>query len=152
MRCPFCNHDDTQVKDSRPTDDNSAIRRRRSCPNCGGRFTTFERVQLRELMVIKNNGSREPFDRDKLQRSLNLSLRKRPVTPERIEQVVNSLVRRLETQGETDIPSSQIGEMVMDVLADLDQVGFVRYASVYKDFREAKDFNEFIRMLQKRTE
>lgn len=152
MRCPFCSHDDTQVKDSRPTDDNAAIRRRRSCNNCGARFTTFERVQLRELTVIKNNGSREPFDRDKLHRSLNLCLRKRPVTPEKIELVVNSLVRRLETTGEVDISSSQIGEMVMEVLVDLDQVAFVRYASVYKDFREAKDFNEFVRMLQTRAD
>ena len=148
MRCPFCNHDDSQVKDSRPTDDNSAIRRRRSCPNCGARFTTFERVQLRELTVIKSNGLRESFDRDKVQRSLELCLRKRPVTPERIDQVVSSLVRQLETSGETDIPSSQIGAMVMDILCSLDQVAFVRYASVYKDFREAKDFNEFILSLQ----
>lgn len=148
MRCPFCNHDDSQVKDSRPTDDNAAIRRRRSCPNCGARFTTFERVQLRELTVIKSNGLRESFDRDKVQRSLELCLRKRPVTPERIDQVVSSLVRQLETSGETDIPSSQIGAMVMDILCNLDQVAFVRYASVYKDFREAKDFNEFIRSLQ----
>lgn len=152
MRCPFCNNDDTQVKDSRPTEDNSAIRRRRSCNNCGGRFTTFERVQLRDLTVIKSSGSREPFDRDKLHRSLNLCLRKRPVTAERIEQVVNSLVRRLETQGEVEISSHDIGQMVMDVLVDLDQVAFVRYASVYKDFREARDFNEFVRLLQQRTE
>lgn len=148
MRCPFCNHEDSQVKDSRPTDDNSAIRRRRSCPNCGARFTTFERVQLRELTVIKSNGLRESFDRDKVQRSLELCLRKRPVTPERIDQVVSSLVRQLETSGENDIPSSQIGAMVMDILCNLDQVAFVRYASVYKDFREAKDFNEFILSLQ----
>lgn len=152
MRCPFCNQDDTQVKDSRPTDDNAAIRRRRSCNNCGARFTTFERVQLRELMVVKTDGSREPFDRDKLQRSLELSLRKRPVSAEKIELVVNSLVRQLETTGEVDIPSSRIGEMVMELLADLDQVAFVRYASVYKDFREARDFNEFVRMLQQRSE
>ncbi len=152
MRCPFCNNDDTQVKDSRPTDDNSAIRRRRSCNNCGGRFTTFERVQLRDLTVIKSNGSREPFDRDKLHRSLNLCLRKRPVNAERIELVVNALVRQLETTGDVEISSNLIGEMVMEVLVDLDQVAFVRYASVYKDFREAKDFNEFVRMLQKRGE
>ena len=150
MRCPFCNHDDTQVKDSRPTEDNSAIRRRRSCPNCGARFTTFERVQLRELMVVKSNGRKEPFDRDKLARSLNLCLRKRPVTAERIEQVVNSLVRQLETLGESELTSRTIGQYVMDVLVDLDQVAFVRYASVYKDFREAKDFNEFVRLLQNR--
>lgn len=148
MRCPFCNHEDTQVKDSRPTDDNSAIRRRRSCPNCGARFTTFERVQLRELTVVKSNGSREPFDRDKLQRSLEISLRKRPVTASRIEMVVNSLVRQLETLGDSEIPSKQIGEMVMELLSDLDTVAYVRYASVYKDFHEAKDFNEFMKTLK----
>jgi len=152
MRCPFCSHDDTQVKDSRPTDDNSAIRRRRSCPNCGARFTTFERVQLRELVVVKANGGREPFDREKLLRSLKLCLRKRPVAEDRIEQVCNSLVRQLETSGESEITSSEIGAMVMDALIDLDQVAFVRYASVYKDFREAKDFNDFVRKLQSRSE
>lgn len=148
MRCPFCSHDDTQVEDSRPTEDNSAIRRRRACPNCGARFTTFERVQLRELVVVKSNGTREPFERDKLQRSLEISLRKRPVTPERIEMVVNSLVRQLETLGDAEIPSRQIGEMVMAALSELDTVAYVRYASVYKDFNEAKDFNEFVHMLQ----
>lgn len=148
MRCPFCSHDDTQVKDSRPTEDNSAIRRRRACPNCGARFTTFERVQLRELVVVKSNGSKEPFERDKLQRSLEISLRKRPVEGERIEMVVNSLVRQLETLGDSEIPSQQIGEMVMAALADLDTVAYVRYASVYKDFHEAKDFNEFVKRLQ----
>lgn len=148
MRCPFCSHDDTQVKDSRPTEDNSAIRRRRACPNCGARFTTFERVQLRELVVVKSNGTREPFERDKLQRSLEISLRKRPVTPERIEMVVNSLVRQLETLGDAEIPSRQIGEMVMAALSELDTVAYVRYASVYKDFNEARDFNEFVHMLQ----
>lgn len=152
MRCPFCNHDDTQVKDSRPTEDNSAIRRRRQCPNCNGRFTTFERVQLRELTVVKSSGSRQPFDREKLLRSLKLCLRKRPVTEERIEQVCNSLVRQLETSGESEITSAHIGGMVMDVLVDLDQVAFVRYASVYKDFREAKDYNDFIRQLQSRKD
>jgi transcriptional repressor NrdR len=150
MRCPFCNHDDTQVKDSRPTEDNSAIRRRRQCPNCNGRFTTFERVQLRELVVVKANGGRQPFDREKLMRSLKLCLRKRPVAEERIEQVANSLVRQLETSGESEVTSTEIGAMVMDVLVELDQVAFVRYASVYKDFREAKDFNDFIRQLQNR--
>jgi transcriptional repressor NrdR len=150
MRCPFCNHDDTQVKDSRPTEDSSAIRRRRQCPNCNGRFTTFERVQLRELTVIKANGTRQPFDREKLLRSLKLCLRKRPVEESRIEQVCNSLVRQLETSGESETSSMEIGAMVMDVLVELDQVAFVRYASVYKDFREAKDFNEFIRQLQSR--
>lgn len=148
MRCPFCSHDDTQVKDSRPTEDNSAIRRRRSCPSCGARFTTFERVQLRDLVVIKSNGSREPFERDKLQRSLEISLRKRPVTAERIELVVNSLVRQLETLGDAEIPSTQIGEMVMTALSDLDTVAYVRYASVYKDFHEAKDFDAFVQTLQ----
>ncbi len=148
MRCPFCNHDDTQVKDSRPTEDNSAIRRRRSCPHCGARFTTFERVQLRELMVVKSNGVREAFERDKLYRSLSLSLRKRPVTEEQLEMVVNSLVRQLETLGEAEITSHQIGEMVMHTLAQLDTVAYVRYASVYKDFREAGDFNEFVLSLQ----
>ena len=151
MRCPFCNHDDTQVKDSRPTEDSSAIRRRRQCPNCNARFTTFERVQLRELTVIKANGDRQPFEREKLLRSLKLCLRKRPVSEERIEQVANSLVRQLETSGESEIPSTEIGAMVMEVLADLDQVAFVRYASVYKDFREAKDYNDFIRQLQERS-
>lgn len=150
MRCPFCNHEDTQVKDSRPTDDNAAIRRRRSCNNCGARFTTFERVQLRELMVLKNNGSRQPFDRDKLQRSLDLCLRKRPVSQERIDQIVNSLVRQLETSGENEVTTVQIGQMVMDVLSTLDHVAFVRYASVYKDFRDARDFNDFIRLLNER--
>ena len=144
MRCPFCGNDDTQVKDSRPTDDNAAIRRRRQCPNCGARFTTFERVQLRELTVIKSSGQREPFDRDKLVRSMQVSLRKRPVDPERLERVVNGIVRRLESSGESEIPTSVIGEMVMDALANLDQVAFVRFASVYRNFREAKDFEDFV--------
>ena len=148
MRCPFCGHEDTQVKDSRPTEDNSSIRRRRSCPNCGGRFTTFERVQLRELTVVKSSGSREPFERDKLQRSLNLALRKRPVSPDRVEAVVNSLVRQLETSGETEITSRHIGEMVMESLRELDTVAYVRYASVYQDFREPRDFNEFVRSIK----
>jgi len=152
MRCPFCSHDDTQVKDSRPTEDNSAIRRRRSCNNCGARFTTFERVQLRELVVIKSNGSREPFERDKLLRSLHLCLRKRPVSPERMEMVVNSLVRQLETSGEVEFSSRQVGEMVMEALAQLDQVAYVRYASVYKDFREPGDFNSFVRSLRSEEE
>ena len=148
MRCPFCGHEDTQVKDSRPTDDNSAIRRRRYCPSCGSRFTTFERVQLRELTVIKRNGRRVPFDRDKLMRSVQISLRKRPVDADRIDRLVNSLVRQLESSGESEIPSSQIGEMVMNALFNLDQVAYVRYASVYKDFREASDFNEFVGSLK----
>jgi len=144
MRCPFCGHNDTQVKDSRPTEDNSAIRRRRQCPNCGARFTTFERVQLRELTVIKSNGKREPFDRDKLLRSMTISLRKRPVDRERVERVVNGIVRRLESSGESEIPSKLIGELIMDALATLDQVAYVRFASVYRNFREARDFEEFI--------
>ena len=144
MRCPFCGNDDTQVKDSRPTDDNAAIRRRRQCPNCGARFTTFERVQLRELTVVKSHSQREPFDRDKIVRSMQIALRKRPVDPERVERVVNSIVRRLESSGESEIPSSLVGQMVMDALANLDQVAYVRFASVYRNFREAKDFEEFV--------
>jgi transcriptional repressor NrdR len=144
MRCPFCGHDDTQVKDSRPTEDNSAIRRRRFCPNCGARFTTFERIQLRELTVIKKNGQREPFDRDKLSRSMATALRKRPVEPERVERVINGIVRRLESSGESEIPASAIGELVMEALANLDQVAYVRFASVYRNFREAKDFEDFV--------
>ena len=144
MRCPFCGNEDTQVKDSRPTDDNAAIRRRRQCPNCGARFTTFERVQLRELTVVKSSGQREPFDRDKLVRSMEVSLRKRPVDSERLERVVNGIVRRLESSGESEIPTSVIGEMVMDALASLDQVAYVRFASVYRNFREAKDFEDFV--------
>jgi transcriptional repressor NrdR len=147
MRCPFCGNEDTQVKDSRPTDDGAAIRRRRQCPNCGARFTTFERVQLRELTVVKSTGTRETFDRDKLARSMQVALRKRPVDPERVERVVNGmvrLVRRLESSGESEIPSSVIGEMVMDALSKLDPVAYVRFASVYRNFREAKDFEEFV--------
>lgn len=144
MRCPFCGHDDTQVKDSRPTEDNAAIRRRRFCPACGARWTTFERVYLRELTVIKNNGDRVPFDRDKLFRSLKIALRKRPVDDDRVERIVNSIQRRLETLGESEIPSKVIGEMAMEQLAQLDQVGYVRFASVYRNFREAKDFEDFV--------
>ena len=144
MRCPFCRSDDTQVKDSRPTEDNSAIRRRRHCPACASRFTTFERIQLRELVVVKKNGSRAPFDRDKLARSLNIALRKRPVDPDRVERMVNVIQRRLETSGEPDMSSQLIGEYVMEGLASLDKVAYVRFASVYKNFREAKDFEEFI--------
>ena len=144
MRCPFCGHEDTQVKDSRPTDDNSAIRRRRYCPSCGSRFTTFERVQLRELTVVKKNGQRVQFDRDKLARSMQIALRKRPVEPDRVERAVNGIVRRLESMGETEIPTKVIGEMVMDALGNLDQVGYVRFASVYRNFREGKDFEEFV--------
>ena len=147
MRCPFCGHADTQVKDSRPTDDNAAIRRRRLCPECGSRFTTFERVQLRELVVVKRGGQREPFDRDKLQRSITIATRKRPVDPERIERLVNGIVRRLESLGENEIPSTAVGEMVMDALANLDPVAYVRFASVYRNFREAKDFEDFVEKL-----
>jgi transcriptional repressor NrdR len=144
MRCPFCGHDDTQVKDSRPTEDNSAIRRRRSCPSCGSRFTTFERVQLRELVVIKKNGHRMPFDRDKLARSIAIAVRKRPVDADRVERIINSIQRRLESSGENEIPSTMIGEMVMEALYNMDQVAYVRFASVYKNFREAKDFEDFV--------
>lgn len=144
MRCPYCGHDDTQVKDSRPTEDNSAIRRRRYCPACVCRFTTFERVQLRELTVVKKSGRRMPFERDKLARSINLALRKRPVEPERVERMINGLVRRLESMGESDIPAEVIGELVMESLESLDPVGYVRFASVYRNFREAKDFEDFV--------
>ncbi|MDA1309894.1 MAG: transcriptional regulator NrdR [Proteobacteria bacterium] len=144
MRCPFCGHNDTQVKDSRPTEDNAAIRRRRFCPSCGARFTTFERVQLRELTILKKNGKRAPFDRDKLERSVQISLRKRPVDQDRVERMVSGIQRRLESMGEAEIPSSVIGEMVMDSLANLDPVAYVRFASVYRNFREAKDFEEFV--------
>ena len=144
MRCPFCVNDDTQVKDSRPTEDNAAIRRRRICGNCGARFTTFERVQLRELTVVKSSNDREPFDREKLLRSMRIALRKRPVEAERVERVVNSIVRQLESSGETDIPSKQVGEMAMQALGQLDQIAYIRYASVYRNFREASDFNEFL--------
>lgn len=147
MRCPFCGNEDTQVKDSRPTEDNAAIRRRRYCPACGSRFTTFERVQLRELMVVKKNGQRVQFDRDKLARSIQIACRKRPVDPERIERIVNSIVRRLESSGESDIRSEVIGEMVMDALRGLDPVAYVRFASVYRNFREAKDFEDFVEQL-----
>lgn len=144
MRCPFCGHNDTQVKDSRPTEDNAAIRRRRFCPSCGARFTTFERVQLRELTVLKKSGKRAPFERDKLDRSIQVSLRKRPVDQDRVERMVTGIVRRLESMGESEIPSSVIGEMVMDSLGNLDPVAYVRFASVYKNFREAKDFEDFV--------
>ena len=147
MRCPFCGHDDTQVKDSRPTEDNSAIRRRRFCPACGSRFTTFERVQLRELVVVKKNGQRAPFDRDKLLRSIMIAVRKRPIGEERVERIVNSITRRLESSGESEIPSSQIGQLVMEALASLDPVAYVRFASVYKNFRETRDFEQFLETL-----
>ena len=144
MRCPFCNNEETQVKDSRPSEDGTAIRRRRYCPDCGGRFTTFERVQLRELTVVKRSGRRVPFDRDKLMRSVQIALRKRPVEPERVERMVSGIVRRLENMGENDIQSQTIGRLVMEALKALDDVAYVRFASVYKNFREAKDFEELL--------
>jgi transcriptional repressor NrdR len=147
MRCPFCGHDDTQVKDSRPTEDSNAIRRRRYCPSCQSRFTTFERVQLRELTVVKRNGQRSPFDRDKLTRSIRIACRKRSVDEERIEQIVNGIQRKLESSGDTEIQSAMIGELVMEALQSLDQVAYVRFASVYKNFREIKDFGEFVEKL-----
>tara|TARA_Y100000588_G_scaffold148144_1_gene162049 strand:- start:126 stop:587 length:462 start_codon:yes stop_codon:yes gene_type:complete len=149
MRCPFCGHIDTQVKDSRPTEDGAAIRRRRFCPSCGGRFTTFERVQLRELTVLKKNGKRAPFERDKLYRSIQISLRKRPVDQERVDRMITGIVRRLESMGESEVPSTVIGEMVMDSLGNLDPVAYVRFASVYRNFREAKDFEEFVEDLSR---
>lgn len=152
MRCPFCGADETQVKDSRPTEESAAIRRRRACLNCGARFTTFERVQLRELTVLKQNGKREPLDRDKLVRSMNVALRKRPVDPERLEHVINSIIRRLESSGETEIGSDRIGELVMDALASLDSVAYVRFASVYRNFREARDFEDFVGSLRERDD
>ncbi|MGF1500656.1 MAG: transcriptional regulator NrdR [Paracoccaceae bacterium] len=148
MRCPFCGNTDTQVKDSRPAEDHASIRRRRSCPACGGRFTTYERVQLRDLVVLKKNGRREEFDRDKLARSVKIALRKRPVEPERVEQMVNGIVRRLESLGDTDIPSDTIGEIVMESLARIDTVGYVRFASVYKNFQEVTDFETFVSELR----
>jgi|TARA_B100002003_G_scaffold239839_1_gene259687 transcriptional repressor NrdR len=144
MRCPFCGHNDTQVKDSRPTEDNAAIRRRRFCADCGSRFTTFERVQLRDLTVLKKNGQRVAFDRDKLIRSIQLATRKRPVDEERVERVVNGIQRRLESSGENEIRSETIGELVMEALSNLDSVAYVRFASVYKNFREARDFEDFV--------
>jgi transcriptional repressor NrdR len=144
MHCPFCGNEDTQVKDSRPTDDGAAIRRRRFCLACSQRFTTIERVQLRDLTVIKSDNRRVPFDRDKLARSVRVALRKRPVQEERIERIVNGIVRQLEASGETDIPSKQIGELVMETLKEVDAVAYVRFASVYRNFREAKDFDTFL--------
>ncbi|HCQ82018.1 MAG: transcriptional repressor NrdR [PS1 clade bacterium] len=144
MRCPYCMNADTQVKDSRPTEENTVIRRRRVCPDCGGRFTTFERIQLRELTIVKNTGRKVPFERDKLMRSVQVALRKRPVEPERIERMVSGIVRRLENFGESEIPAKLVGELVMEGLYALDQVAYVRFASVYRNFREAKDFEEFL--------
>lgn len=143
MRCPFCGHDDSQVKDSRPTEDNSAIRRRRQCEGCGGRFTTFERIHLRDLTVIKSEGKREPFEREKLERSLAVACRKRPVDASQIEKLASGIQRQLETLGESEIDSKRIGEFVMDGLKGLDAVAYIRFASVYKEFTEAKDFEDF---------
>ena len=151
MRCPFCGNTDTQVKDSRPAEDHVAIRRRRSCPSCGGRFTTYERVQLRDLVVIKKNGRREDFDRDKLARSIRIALQKRPIEPERVDQLISGIVRRLESMGESDIDSDQIGQIVMDTLARIDTVAYVRFASVYKNFQAADDFEEFVHELRPDT-
>ena len=144
MRCPFCGHDETQVKDSRPSEDNAAIRRRRLCPSCEGRFTTFERVQLRELTILKRSGRRTPFERDKLARSISIAIRKRPLEPERVERMISAITRQLESMGETELPSSTIGELVMKHLKQLDDVAYVRYASVYRDFKETDDFARFL--------
>lgn len=143
MRCPFCGHDDSQVKDSRPTDDNAAIRRRRQCEGCGARFTTFERIQLRELTVLKSEGRKEPFEREKLDRSVAIACRKRPIEAARIDRLVSGIQRQLETLGDSEIPAARIGEMVMEGLKGLDSVAYIRFASVYKDFAEARDFEEF---------
>ena len=143
MRCPFCFHADSQVKDSRPTEDGASIRRRRQCESCGARFSTFERVQLRELTVVKKDGDRQPFDRSKLERSIAIAARKRPITPEQIERLVSGIQRQLETSGESEVGATRVGEMVMDGLQRLDPVAYIRFASVYKDFREARDFEEF---------
>ena len=148
MRCPFCGNTDTQVKDSRPAEDHVAIRRRRSCPGGGGRFTTYERVQLRDLVVVKKNGKREDFDRDKLSRSIRIAMQKRPIEPDRIEQMISGIVRRLESMGDTDSPSDNIGAIVMESLARIDTVAYVRFASVYKNFQEADDFEEFVAELR----
>jgi transcriptional repressor NrdR len=150
MRCPFCSHDDTQVKDSRPSEDNAAIRRRRECTHCDARFTTFERVQLRELTVVKNDGRREPFERDKLLRSLKLALRRRPVDADVIERIANGVVRDLELSGEADVTTKAIGEHAMKALSGVDPVAYVRYASVYKNFHEVKDYTNFLGALEKK--
>jgi transcriptional repressor NrdR len=144
MRCPFCGEPESQVKDSRPSEDGATIRRRRLCPECGGRFTTFERVQLRELTILKRSGRRAPFDREKLVRSISTATRKRPVDPERVERMVNAIVRQLESMGETELASSVVGDMVMKALKTLDDVAYVRYASVYRDFRHTDDFARFL--------
>ncbi|MXO71704.1 transcriptional regulator NrdR [Alteraurantiacibacter buctensis] len=143
MRCPFCAHDDSQVKDSRPTEDNTSIRRRRQCESCGGRFTTFERVQLRDVTVVKTGGKREPFDRAKIEQAIGLACRKRGIEQERIDQLVSGIQRQVETSGDAEVPSSRIGGMVMDGLRQIDSVAYIRFASVYRDFSEARDFEEF---------
>lgn len=148
MRCPFCAHDDTQVKDSRPTEDNTSIRRRRQCSSCGARFTTFERVQLREVVVLKSGDRREAFDRGKLEQSVALACRKRGVDQERIDQLVSGIQRQVETAGDAEVPSARIGEMVMNGLRQIDSVAYIRFASVYRDFGEAKDFEEFASTVQ----
>ncbi|OYW46340.1 MAG: transcriptional regulator NrdR [Sphingomonadales bacterium 12-68-11] len=148
MRCPFCAHDDSQVKDSRPTEDNTAIRRRRQCESCGGRFTTFERVQLRELTVVKSGGQREPFERSKIEQSVALACRKRGIEQERIDQLVSGIQRQVETTGDSEVPSARIGEMVMEGLRQLDSVAYIRFASVYRDFSEARDFEAFASAIQ----
>ena len=148
MRCPFCSNQDSQVKDSRPTEDNTAIRRRRICDQCGSRFTTFERIQLRDLIVLKTNGKKEVFDRDKMFRSLSLALRKRNIDQEKIEKIVNAIVRKLENFGDTEVKSTLIGEYIMEALSHLDQIAYVRFASVYKNFREVKDFEDFLGNLE----
>tara|TARA_B100000378_G_scaffold68089_1_gene51249 strand:+ start:813 stop:1265 length:453 start_codon:yes stop_codon:yes gene_type:complete len=148
MRCPFCSNQDSQVKDSRPTEDNTAIRRRRICDQCGSRFTTFERIQLRDLIVLKTNGKKEVFDRDKMFRSLSLALRKRNVDQEKIEKIVNAIVRKLENFGDTEVKTTLIGEYIMEALSHLDQIAYVRFASVYKNFREVKDFEDFLDNLE----
>ncbi|MEM7546888.1 MAG: transcriptional regulator NrdR [Pseudomonadota bacterium] len=148
MRCPFCGDTETQVKDSRPAEDHVTIRRRRFCPACGGRFTTYERVQLRDLTVLKKNGRREDFDRDKLSRSIRMALQKRPIEPDRVDQMISGIVRRLESTGESDVRSESIGEIVMETLARIDTVAYVRFASVYKNFQEADDFEEFVAELR----
>lgn len=149
MKCPFCGSDNTQVKDSRDTDDNTAIRRRRECGECGSRFTTFERVQLRDLVVVKKNGEKAMFDRDKLARSIYLAVRKRPVSSERVEKIVNSIQRRLEASGEAEILSTQIGEYVMQALSTLDNIAYIRFASVYRDFKEVSDFEDFVETIDR---
>jgi transcriptional regulator NrdR len=150
MRCPFCSHEDSQVKDSRHTENNTAIRRRRICDQCGSRFTTFERIQLRDLIVVKSNGQKETFDRDKMFRSLSLALRKRKIEQDKIEKIVSAIARRLENSGETEIKTNLIGEYIMEALSNLDQVAYVRFASVYKNFREVKDFEDFLDNLEEK--